>query len=81
MNDEQEQARSTVPTGLRDVVGGRIGNGAAGMRFNRVACGSDLILTMSGKLEALIKAEIGDDNGREMPEVAKIIWTIDRPDL
>lgn len=42
---------------------------------------SDLILTMSGKLEALIKAEIGDDNGREMPEVAKIIWTIDRPDL
>jgi len=33
---------------------------------------SDLITTMSGKLEALIKAEIGDDNGREMPEVVKI---------
>lgn len=36
---------------------------------------------MSGKLETLIKAEIGDDNGREMPDVAKITWTIDRADL
>lgn len=42
---------------------------------------TDLIATMSGKLEALIKAEIGEDNGREMPEVAKITWTIDRADL
>jgi len=42
---------------------------------------SALIATMSGKLEALIKAEIGDDNGREMPEVSKITWTIDRADL
>ena len=42
---------------------------------------SVLIATMSGKLEALIKAEIGDDNGREMPEVSKITWTIDRADL
>jgi arylsulfatase A-like enzyme len=41
----------------------------------------DLVSTMSGKLEALIKAEIGDDNGREMPEIAKITWTVDRPDL
>jgi arylsulfatase len=41
----------------------------------------DLIGTMSGKLEALIKAEIGKDDGREMPEVAKITWTIDRADL
>jgi len=41
----------------------------------------ELIATMSGKLEALIKAEIGDDNGREMPEVSTITWTIDRPDL
>jgi arylsulfatase len=40
-----------------------------------------LIETMSGKLESLIKAEIGEDNGREMPEVAKVSWTIDRPDL
>jgi hypothetical protein len=41
----------------------------------------DLIATMSGKLEALIKAEIGQDDGREMPEVSKISWTIDRADL
>jgi arylsulfatase len=42
---------------------------------------ADLIATMSGKLEALIKAEIGQDNGREMPDVSKITWTIDRADL
>jgi arylsulfatase A-like enzyme len=42
---------------------------------------AELIATMSAKLEALIKAEIGDDNGREMPEVSKITWTIDRADL
>ena len=41
----------------------------------------DLIGTMRGRLEALIKAEIGKDDGREMPEVAKITWTIDRADL
>lgn len=41
----------------------------------------DLISRMSGKLESLIKAEIGVDNGREMPELAKITWTIDRVDL
>jgi arylsulfatase len=42
---------------------------------------ADAIITMSGKLETLIKAEIGDDNGREMPEVAKVSWTIERADL
>jgi len=42
---------------------------------------AELIATMSGKLEALIKAEIGVDDGREMPEVGKITWTIDRIDL
>ena len=36
---------------------------------------------MSAKLEALIKAEIGVDDGREMPDVGKITWTIDRADL
>jgi arylsulfatase len=41
----------------------------------------DLIATMSGKLEALIRAEIGEDNGREMPEMSEISWTIDRIDL
>jgi arylsulfatase len=42
---------------------------------------ADLIATMNGKLEAVIKAEIGADDGREMPEVGKITWTIDRADL
>jgi arylsulfatase len=42
---------------------------------------ADLISTMSGKLEALIKTEIGEDNGREMPDVGKITWTVDRADL
>jgi arylsulfatase A-like enzyme len=41
----------------------------------------ELIANMSGKLEALIKAEIGTDNGREMPEVSTITWTVDRADL
>ena len=40
-----------------------------------------LIGTMSEKLEAVIKAEIGPDNGREMPEVGKITWAVDRADL
>jgi arylsulfatase len=42
---------------------------------------AELITTMSAKLEAVIKAEIGDDNGREMPDLPKITWTIDRADL
>jgi len=41
----------------------------------------DLVAAMSTKLEALIKTEIGEDHGREMPEVSKITWTIDRADL
>jgi arylsulfatase A-like enzyme len=42
---------------------------------------ADLISAMSAKLEALIKAEIGRDDGREMPEVANISWAIDKADL
>jgi len=42
---------------------------------------ADLIASMSAKLERLIEAEIGADDGREMPEVATITWTIDRADL
>ena len=40
-----------------------------------------LIATMSGKLEAVVKAEIGNDDGREMPDVGKVTWTIERADL
>jgi arylsulfatase len=42
---------------------------------------AELIDKMRDKLESLIKAEIGRDDGREMPEVANISWAIDRADL
>jgi arylsulfatase len=42
---------------------------------------SERISEMSAKLEAVIKAEIGTDDGREMPNIPTIDWTIDRPDL
>ena len=42
---------------------------------------ADLIMTMNGTLEAVIKAEIGKDDGREMPEIPKISWGIDKVDL
>ena len=42
---------------------------------------AQLITTMSAKLEALIKAEIGKDDGREMPEVDKVSWSIEKADL
>ena len=41
----------------------------------------DLIAAMSAKLEAAIKAEIGVDNGREMPEIPKVTWYMDTADL
>jgi arylsulfatase len=40
-----------------------------------------LIAAMSTKLEALIKAEIGVDDGREMPEIPKVTWYLDSADL
>ena len=33
---------------------------------------------MSGKLEALIKDEIGVDDGHELPYIPRVTWTIDR---
>ena len=40
-----------------------------------------LIADMSAKLEAVIKTEIGIDDGREMPRVEGVDWAIDRIDL
>jgi len=37
----------------------------------------ELVLAMSAKLEALIKTEIGVDDGREMPPVEGITWALD----
>lgn len=41
---------------------------------------AELVLAMSDKLEAAIKAEIGVDTGREMPDLKGIAWTIDTVD-
>jgi arylsulfatase len=40
-----------------------------------------LVMAMSGKLERQIKAQIGADDGREMPVIEGIDWTIDSLDL
>lgn len=42
---------------------------------------AELVLASSAKLEALIRQEIGVDDGREMPHIDNIKWTIDRLDL
>ena len=36
----------------------------------------DLLLIMSAKLEAIIKAEIGVDDGREMPDFKGVTWVL-----
>jgi arylsulfatase len=38
----------------------------------------DLILAMSAKLESVIADEIGVDDGRELPNIPLVNWTIDR---
>ncbi len=38
----------------------------------------DLIVAMSAKLEALIKTEIGVDDGRELPNIPLVNWAIDK---
>jgi len=50
------------------------------LAVDRVA-NRELIMMMNAKLEAVIKAEIGADDGREMPDIPTVDWTIDRPDL
>ena len=39
---------------------------------------SDLITLMSRKLDAVVKAEIGVDDGRKLPNIPHVTWTIDR---
>jgi arylsulfatase len=40
-----------------------------------------VLTTMNGKLEAVIKAEMGKDDGRELPDVAGVTWGLDKVDL
>ena len=42
---------------------------------------ANLLATMNGKLEAVIKLEIGKDDGRELPNIAGIDWGVDKIDL
>ncbi|MEQ9261402.1 MAG: sulfatase-like hydrolase/transferase [Roseovarius sp.] len=42
---------------------------------------AELIQRMSDKLEAIIKAEIGVDDGRELPDIPTVDWTIERADV
>ncbi len=45
------------------------------------AAHANLLTTMNGKLEAVIKLEIGKDDGRELPNIAGIDWGVDKIDL
>ena len=45
------------------------------------AANANLLMTMNGKLEAVIKLEIGKDDGRELPNIAGIDWGVDKIDL
>jgi arylsulfatase len=45
------------------------------------AANGTLIAAMSAKLERAIAAEIGADDGREMPDFPRITWSLDRADL
>ena len=38
----------------------------------------DIVETMMATLETHIKAEIGVDDGRELPDIPRVTWTIDR---
>jgi arylsulfatase len=42
---------------------------------------AEVIAAMNGKLEAVIKAEIGKDDGRELPDIPNVTWGLDRVDL
>lgn len=41
----------------------------------------DLIVAMMNKLEGLIKAEMGADDGREMPDIPNVQWGLGKIDL
>ena len=48
---------------------------------NDRAKNAEALTMMNGKLEAVIKAEIGKDDGRELPDIPKVTWGLDRVDL
>jgi arylsulfatase len=48
---------------------------------NDRAKNAQALATMNGKLEAVIKAEIGKDDGRELPDIKGVTWGLDKVDL
>ena len=68
LNDVELFDLASDPAETRNLAVDRAANGA-------------LVAAMSEKLERLIAAEIGVDDGREMPDFPRIEWTIDRVDL
>lgn len=67
-NDVELYDLATDPAEMTNLANDREANG-------------ELILAMNTKLESIIKTEIGVDDGREMPNIPTVDWTIDRPDL
>ena len=45
------------------------------------AANGQAIMVMNGKLEDMIKVEIGKDDGRELPDLPGVDWGIDKVDL
>ncbi len=67
-NDVELYDLAQDPGEMKNLATDRVTNGA-------------LLQTMNGKLEAVIKAEIGKDDGRELPDIAGITWGLDKVDL
>ena len=42
---------------------------------------AELVQAMSAKLEQAIRAEIGQDDGREMPDLPNVKWYMETADL
>ncbi|MBS0538914.1 MAG: sulfatase-like hydrolase/transferase [Proteobacteria bacterium] len=50
------------------------------LAMDRVA-NAELLAVMNRKLEAVIKDEIGKDDGRELPDIPNVTWGLDKVDL
>jgi arylsulfatase len=67
-NDVELYDLATDPGEIDNLAGDRVKN-------------HELLMTMSGKLESVIKAEIGKDDGRELPDIPNITWGVVKVDL